>query len=600
VSETAILSEDTRGRVTRRSAAILVAGYNRLLPGDEADRFAGLRAFLAEVVEPLIIEFGGNIFKETAELVLVEFESGVEAARCATALRDAVAQMNQTLPDEQRIAMRIGINFGDVIAEDGDVFGDGVNIAARVGALANPGCVYISEAVHNQVADKVDFDFEDLGLQDLKNIARPVKVYRMAGAMAELSEDLLAAGARLAAGPPAFDDRRAIAVLPFANFGGDPEQEFFADGITEDIISMLAGWRAFPVIARASTFTYKGKTVDIKKVGQELGVRYVLEGSVRKSGHRVRVTAQLIQADTGHHIMAERYDRDLTDLFELQDEITHAIAGAIEPELLKFERERIAERPPRSEDAYELYQRGVWHHYRQSKADNIEAQAHFRRALAIDAQYPQATAALSISVSSAAMNAWADDADARFAEAYDLAQQAVTLDPRYPNAHFALGLACIWTRRTERGIAAFEEAIKLNPSFAAAHVLLGQMYLYTGRREEAIERAEKGMRLSPSDPRLFIWLPVLAGANYQMRHYAEAVEAGRRSWSLNRNWPVGLRYVVAGLGQLGKIEEAHAALAALKLMDANLEFSASVFRRNWPNPADVDHLLDGLRKAGFE
>jgi adenylate cyclase len=594
------VSEEVRGRVRRRLAAILVASLRRLFPGDEKDRFADLRAFLTDIVEPQITQLGGKIFKETVELVLAEFGGGVEAVRCAAALRDAVAEMNRTLPDEQRVAMRIGINFGDVIVEDGDIFGDGVNIAARVEALARPGSVYLSGAVHDQVADRLDFDFEDLGPQSLKNIARPIRVYRIAGEMAELSEDLVAAGAKLASRAPTFDDRRAIAVLPFANFSGDPEQEFFADGITEDIISMLAGWRAFPVIARNSTFTYKGKTVDIKKVGEELGVRYVLEGSVRKSGRRVRVTVQLIQADTNHHIMAERYDRDLTDLFELQDEIAHAIAGAIEPELLKFERERIAERPPQSEDAYELYQHGVWHHYRQNKADNFEAQAYFRRALAIEPQYPQATAALSISVSSAAMNAWADDADARFEDAYDLAQRAVTLDPRYPNANFALGLACIWTRRTERGIAAFEEAIKLNPSFAAAHVLLGQMYLYTGRREEAIERAEKGMRLSPSDPRLFIWLPVLAGAHYQMRRYAEAVEAGRRSWSINRNWPVGLRYVVAGLGQIGKVKEAQAALAELKRMDANLEFSASVFRRNWPNPADVDHLLDGLRKAGFE
>jgi len=298
--------------------------------------------------------------------------------------------------------------------------------------------------------------------------------------------------------------------------------------------------------------------------------------------------------------MAEKYDRDLTDLFDLQDEIAHTIAGAIEPEILKFERERIAERPPQSEDAYELYQRGVFHHYRQNKADNIEAQAYFRRALAIEPQYPQATAALSIALSSAAMIGWADDPDAGFADAYELARRAVTLDPRYPNAHFALGLACMWTRRSERGIAAFGEAIRLNPSFAAAHVLLGQMYLYAGRRQEAIEQAEKGIRLSPSDPRLFIWLPALAGAHYQMRHYAEAVEAGRRSWSLNRNWPHGLRYVVAGLAQLGRVEEAQAALAELKLMDANLEFSASMFRRTWPDPADIDHLLDGLRKAGFE
>ena len=213
---------------------------------------------------------------------------------------------------------------------------------------------------------------------------------------------------------------------------GDPEQEFFADGITEDIISMLAGWRAFPVIARTSTFTYKGKTVDIRKIGEELGVRYVLEGSVRKSGRRVRVTAQLIRADTGHHLMAKRYDRDLTDLFELQDEVVTTIAGAIEPELLKFERDRIAERPQLSGDCYELYQRGMWHHYRQNRADNIEAQVYFRRALAIDAQYAQATAGLSIALSAAASLGWADNVDAHFEDAYALAQKAVTLDPRIP------------------------------------------------------------------------------------------------------------------------------------------------------------------------
>ena len=600
VSATAIVSEEATARVRRRFAAILVAGYNRLLPGDEKENFAELRRFLAGVVEPQIIEFGGNIFKETAELVLAEFDNVVKCVRCAAVLRDAVAQTNQTRLDEQRIAMRVGINLGDVIVEDGDIFGDGVNIAARVGALAKPGSVYVSETVHNQVADKVDFDFEDLGPQSLKNIARPIRVYRLAGEMAELSEDLLAAGAMPAASRPVFDDRRAIAVLPFANFSGDPEQEFFADGITEDIISMLAGWRAFPVFARNSTFTYKGKTVDIKKVGEELGARYVLEGSVRKSGRRVRVTAQLIQADTGHHIMAERYDRDLTDLFELQDEITHAIAGAIEPEILKFERDRIAERPQRSEDAYELYQHGVWHHYRNTKEDNVKAQAFFRRALAIDAQYPQAAAALAIAVLNAGFLGWAESAEANFAEAYELGQRAIRLDPRYPNAHYALGLVCMWTQRIDRGITAFEEAIRLNPSHAAAHVMLGQIYLYAERPKEVIELAETGIRLSPTDPRLDRWLPALAGAHYLLRHYAEAVEAGRRSWSLNRNWPHGLRYVVAGLAQLGKIEEAEAALADLKRMDADLNYSAGVLRRVYTDPAAVAHILDGLRKAGFE
>ena len=584
----------------RRLAAILFAGYSRILPGDEADNFASVTSLLSEIIKPQVLKSGGNIIRWTGDGVLVEFESVVEAVRCAAALRDAVSQLNRAVLPERRVAVRMGINLDDVIAEEGDVFGDGVNIAARLEALAEPGSIYLSEIVRDRVAARLDFDFEDLGPQNLKNIRRPIRVYRMGGARREQPGDSGVADGLVAASPAGFDNRRAIAVLPFANFSGDSEQEFFADGITEDIITMLAGWRAFPVIARHSTFTYKGQTVDIRKVGEELGVRYVVEGSVRKSGRRVRVTAQLIRADTGHHIVAERYDRDLTDLFELQDEITHAIAGAIEPELLKFERERIAERPPQSEDAYELYQRGMFHHYRQNKADNIEAKAYFRRALTIDARYPQATAALSIALSAAAQTRWAEDANASFEDAYDLAQQAITLDPRYPNAHFSLGLACMWTGRSERGIAAFEQAIKFNPSFAAAHVLLGQMYLYAGRPEEAVEQAEKGIRLSPSDPRLFIWLPALAGAHYQLRHYEEAVGIGRRAWALGRNWPAGLRYVVAGLGQLGRIEEAQVALAEMKALDTDLAFVESNLTRLYINREGVDHFLDGLRKAGFE
>jgi adenylate cyclase len=594
------VSEDSRGRVRRRLAAILVAGYSRLLPGDEAESFAGLRAVLTEIIKPLTSEYGGNIFKQTSDLALIEFESVVEAARCAAALRDAVEQKNRALTNEQRIAMRIGINLGDIIVEGGDIFGDGVNIAARVEALAEPGSIYVSGIVHDQVAGKVDFDFDDLGPKALKNISRPIHVFRMGGSATEKRADDRPGEALSPASLPSFDDRRAIAVLPFANFSGDPEQEFFADGITEDIISRLAGWRAFPVIARNSTFTYKGQTVDVVKVGRELGVRYVLEGSVRKSGHRVRVTAQLIQADTGHHIMAERYDRDLTDLFELQDEIVSTIAGAIQPELLKFERERIVERAEHNQDAYQFYQHGMWHHYHQNKADNIEAQAYFRRALAIELQYPQATAALSIALSSAAMVGWAADADASFEGAFMLAQQAVTLDPRYPNAHFALGLVCMWTSRSDRAIAAFEEAINLNPSFAAAHVLLGQMHLYRGDPEEAISLAEKGIRLSPTDPRLYIWLPALAGAHYQLRNYEAAIEPGRRSWTLNRNWPGGLRYVVAGLAQLGRFEEASDALAELRKLNPNLAFVEGNLKRLFTDDAAVDHIVDGLRKAGFD
>jgi adenylate cyclase len=592
-----MLSGGVTEQVSRRLAAILVVGYRQLTPGDELDRVISLRAVFAELIEPLTREYGGSIFKEAGDLALGEFSDPQFAMRCAAAIRDAVALKNQTLAPERRIAIRIGINLGNIIAEGGDVFGDAVNIAARLESLADPGSICLSQAVYDEVTDHIDFEFEDLDFKTLKNIQRPVRVWRVAGATGDWPEDV---NPWHIPSLGEFDNRRAIAVLPFANFSGDSEQEFFADGITEDIISRLSGWRAFPVIARNSTFSYKGKTVDIKKVGEELDVRYVLEGSVRKSGRRVRVTMQLIRADTNLHIMAERYDRDLTDLFGLQDEIAHTIAGAIEPEILKFERERIAERPPQSEDAYELYQHGMWHHYRITRADNVEAQSYFRRALAIDAQYPQAAAALAIAVLNAGFLGWAEDADANFAEAYELGQAAIRLDPRYPNGHFALGLVCMWTQRIERGIAAFEEAIGLNPSFAAAHVMLGQLYVYAGRREEAIDLAETGIRLSPTDPRLDRWLPALAGAHYQLRHYAEAAEVGRRSWTLNRNWPHGLRYVVAGLAQLGKMEDAQAALTELKQMDANLEYTASVFRRNWPDVADVDHILEGLRKAGFE
>jgi adenylate cyclase len=595
VQQVLSVSEEARERVRRRLAAVVVAGYSRLFPGDEAEGLAGLRAFLTEIIEPRIAEFGGHMINWTGERALIEFDSAVEATRYAALLRDAASKRNPMLLPEQRIAFRIGINLGDIVLESGDIFGDGVNIAARLEGLAEPGSIYVSENVHDQITGKVDFDFIDLGPKNLKNIARPIRVYQMAGKKSEIGSP-----GEAITSPPGFDDRRAIAVLPFTNFSGDPEQEYFADGITEDIIALLAGWRAFPVIARNSTFTYKGKTIDIKKVGEELGVRYVLEGSVRKSGNRVRVTAQLIRSDTGHHIMAEKYDRDLTDLFALQDEITSAIAGAIEPEILKFERDRIADQPQHSQDAYEFYQRGMWHHYRHSKADNVAAQACFRRALGIDADYPQAIAALAIAVCNAAYLGWAENAERNYDESFELAQRAVNIDARYPNARFALGQVCMWTSRSDRAIAAFEEAIKLNPSFSAAHVLLGQMYLYSGRPQDAMKLAEKGIRLSPSDPRLFIWLPALAGAHYQLGHYEEAVEIGRRGWALNRNWPACLRYVVAGLGQLGRIAEAQAALADLRRLDPGLAFVEGILTRLYSNRPGVDHFLEGLRKAGMD
>jgi adenylate cyclase len=305
-----IVSEDATGGVRRRLAAILFAGYKRLQPGDEASTFTGLTLLRTEIIEPQVLKFGGRIIRWTGDNVFVELPSVFGAVRCAAALIEAASRLNETVLPDRSIALSVGINLDDIIVKDGDLFGDGVNIAARLQALAEPGSIYISAAVYDRIVDKVDFDFIDLGPQILKNISRPIRVYQMdprigsrpAGAIATGSEPEAAAR---------FDDRRAIAVLPFLNLSDDPEQQYFADGITEDVISMLAGWRAFPVIAPDSTLTFKGKAVDIKKVGEQLGARYIVEGSVRKSGHRVRITAQLIRADTGHHIMSERLDRDL-------------------------------------------------------------------------------------------------------------------------------------------------------------------------------------------------------------------------------------------------------------------------------------------------
>jgi tetratricopeptide (TPR) repeat protein len=312
------------------------------------------------------------------------------------------------------------------------------------------------------------------------------------------------------------------------------------------------------------------------------------------------VSAQLIDAEADAHLWAERFDRHLSDLFEWQDEIAAAIAGAIEPELLKSERNRVARRPLQTEDAYEFYQRGLWHFYRYTKEDSIEAQALFRRALTIDPQYPQPTAQLAITLCNAAYLGWADDFTRNYLEAYELAQRAVSLDTRYPAAQFALGLVCMWMHRSDLAMSSFQEAINLNPSYAAPHVLLGQMHLYRGHPEQAIALAEKGIRLSPKDPRLFIWLPALAGAHYQLGHYAQAIEAGRRSWILNRNWPAGLRYFVAGSAQLGRIEEAKAALEELKSLNPNLAFVAGNLRRLYDDEASVEHILDGLRAAGLD
>ncbi|MEE8172799.1 MAG: adenylate/guanylate cyclase domain-containing protein, partial [Alphaproteobacteria bacterium] len=362
-----------RDSVQRRLAAILAAdvvGWSRLMGADEAGTLARLKQHRGALLDPKFEEYGGRIVKTTGDGVLVEFPSAVDAVKCASEIQEAMAKRNAGVPESTRMLFRVGINLGEIIIDtDGDIFGDGVNIAARLEELAEPGTVNISEDVYRQVHSRLDAELQDLGAQELKNIAKPVRVYRVGGATSATP----AGGAVNAPGgaaPTGFEARPAIAVLPFDNMSRDEEQEYFADGISEDLITALSLWRLFPVIARKSSFTYKGQKVDVKQVGRELGARYVLEGSVRKAGQRLRITAQLIDAESGAHVWAERFDRELADIFDLQDEITESIVHNIMPEISMAEAERATRVPPASLDAWEYLQRGLWHIYRYTREDN--------------------------------------------------------------------------------------------------------------------------------------------------------------------------------------------------------------------------------------
>jgi adenylate cyclase len=473
-------------RVERRLAAILaadVAGYSRLMGEDEEGTLAGLKAIRRELGDPKIAEHRGRIVKTTGDGLLVEFHSVVDAVRCAVEVQRAMVDRNAGVPAERRIEFRFGIHQGDIIVEDGDIFGDGVNLAARLEGLAEPGGICVSGRVHADVAGKVDVAFDDLGEQSLKNITRPLRVYR-----ARL-------GAVLATNTPAaalaLPDKPSIAVLPFANMSGDPEQEYFADGMVEEIITALSKVRWFFVIARNSSFTYKGRAVDVKQVGRELGVRYVLEGSVRKGGDRVRITAQLVQAETGNHIWAERYDRELADIFAVQDDITERVVATIEPELYAAERFRSERKPPESLDAWECVIRALSYVSQGTLDGNAQAEALCRRAVLITPRYSQARSLL----------AWVllRGYRPRLQEALTEATTALSVDERDAWAHLTHGIALWRMRRHDEAERAFRRALDLNPNFALALAFLGCPLATRGADEEAIRSAERALRLSPAD-----------------------------------------------------------------------------------------------------
>jgi len=580
----------------RRLAAVLVldvAGYSRLMEADEEGTHARVLAVLRDLVEPSVALHRGRVVKQTGDGVLVEFASVLDAARCAVAIQQAMRARAADEPEARRINLRIGINLGDVIVEPPEIYGEGVNIAVRLEGLAEPGGICVSQIVADQVGDKLDFPFIYMGEHRLKNITRPLRVFRIS-----LASTAFGAGKVPGAMLSGFKDRPAIAVLPFENMSGDPDQEYFADGLTEDIITALASWRSFPVIARNSTFTFKGRGLDVRTIGRELGAHYVLEGTVRRQAARVRITAELIEAETNHCVFADRYDRDVVDIFSVQDEIGTSIVGALEPELLRVETDRAAH-SQQLFSAYDFLQRGVWHHYRYTEEDNVSAQEFFRRSLEIDPGYAQALAALAITLIHSVLHGWEKNDAKVLDDALRLARRAVSLDQRAPQARYALALACFHTENIALAMREMEEVIRLHPSHAVAWANLGNLCNYLNQPERALESVLTALRLSPNDPRQFIWMPVLAGGYYLSGRYEEAIEAGKRGHAMKPDFVAPLRYVVASLGQMGRSAEAQTFLPLLREKDDTLAKTEAYLRRYYVDETALHRILDGLAKAGF-
>ena len=585
--------------IDRRLAAIFVgdiAGYSRLMGIDEEGTLQQLKLHRKELVDPKITEHRGRIVKTTGDGILVEFVSVVDAVRCAVDIQRDMLERNSNVPAESRIQFRIGINVGDIIIDNDDIFGDGVNVAARLQALADPGGIMVSSNVHDQVRDKLSFGFEDMGEQIVKNIAHPVGVHRVriANHVAQKKATATSFGRSETSAP----DRPSIAVLPFTNMSGDPEQEYFADGISEDIITGLSRLHWFFVIARNSSFVYKGKALDVKRTARELGVRYVLEGSVRKGGGRVRITAQLIDAETGNHIWADHYDGDLSDVFALQDNITEKVVAAIEPKLLEAEGIRSQTRSPDELGAWELVIRANSLFWRLTKTETEAAINILRQAVERYPDYEPAHSILAFALLISGYLGW-NAMGPRLQEAARLAARAAELDDSDPWAHLALGFVAFVRRRTNVAAEEFRRALALNPNFAAAHGYLGWTLAFDGQCNEAMTHLEEAIRMSPHDPQNAIFNTGLAVVHYLEGHYSRAVEYSDKTLQQRSAFTAGHRIHVASLAQNGQVDEAQDALSRLKEMHPDL--SIAWIEKNVPYTArPLAKFIEGMRKAGLQ
>jgi adenylate cyclase len=583
-----------RERVERRLAAILaadVAGYSRLIGADEEGTLARLKAYRRELIDPKIAEHRGRIVKTTGDGLLVEFASVVDALRCATEVQAAMIERNAAVLPDNRIEFRVGIHQGDIVVEDGDIFGDGVNVAARLEGLAEPGGICVSARVQEDAAGKLNLAFADIGEPELKNITRPVRVFRVAPERAAQSSK-----PATALGLP---DKPSVAVLPFTNMSADPEQEFFADGVAEDVITALSRYPSLFVIARNSCFTYKGRAVDVKQVGHELGVRYVLEGGLRKSGNRIRVTTQLVEAETGKHVWAERYDRDLADIFAVQDEITEAVTIAVAPAIAAAEQQRAMRKPPGSLDAWAAYQRGLWHLSKSTPDDSSLAETFLQQAIDLDPTFSSAYGALAGAQDQTAYyNRRNLSETLSLAEA--LARRAVALDGADAEARAILGNV-LWRRGDYEGaLSEAERALATAPNLASAHQTLGAALIFSGQPGKGVVALQKSIRLDPRDPRSAVRLSRMALGFYFAEEYAATVDLAKQAIRSYPTFPNPYRWLAAALGQLGRVEEAKEALRqAIAILPGAFERTVRG-RVPWMRPEDHAHMLEGLRKAGWQ
>jgi adenylate cyclase len=587
-----------RERAHRRLAAILAAdvmGYSRLMGGDEEGTLERLKAHRRELIDPKIAEHDGRIVKTTGDGLLVEFASVVDAVRCAVGVQREMAERNLGIPADRCIEFRIGINLGDIIIDDGDIFGDGVNVAARLEALAEPGGICVSRVVRDEVRDRLDVDFEDMGEHQVKNIARPVRAHRI----------LLGGGPRLSGpqtGVPAnpahaLSDKPSIAVLPFQNMSGDPEQEYFVDGIVEDIITGLSRVKWLFVIARNSSFTYKGHAIDVKRVGRELGVGYVLEGSLRKAGGRIRISAQLIETTAGTHVWAEHYDGSLVDIFELQDEITFSVVGAIEPSLREAEIERSKRKRPDNLDAYDLYLRALPHAHVAMPGDAEKALALLEQSLALQPDYAPAHAAAAWCYEQRYLRGGLHEADKSAGLKHARAALEAGADDAttLATAGFVIGLI---EHDYETAMNAIDHALALNSCSALALGLGATILAHAGRTAQAIAYGERALRLSLRDPTIYLPLTALGIAHCAAGSFEEAAAVCNRAAQSNLRFSFPCVLQTAALSRLGRIDEAKA--AARRVLEREPGFGIAEFvRAHTGRPEIWTPIGNALRDVGL-